>query len=730
METNEFHIQIESLLKGHQLKKAIDKLSEIITEDGDWNLYTNFSEVRSAYSYMLEYMRMGMPDPNREKLYNELVGKCFILNDRAALNNKESKATLYRQYLNRYAGSNDTAQLHMRIAENHANYSVVHMIPSPESKSVAKKLQQEHEQLLREIFYRIWTSSNWNSQTSDDIWGLLTDSEISINDRATFVSAITLGLLNCFEPQKIATLCRLSFSDEAEISTRALIGIVLILSVYEHRIAYFPELTFALQTLGDSDRIKQRMHNIQIQLLRCRETQKIDRKMRDEIIPAMLKNPHLGTGKLGMDIMSEIDEEEKNPEWKEWLENDNIKDKLNEMAKWQMEGADVYMSTFSQLKRFPFFEEMCNWVRPFDTDVPQIADLLPQNSNKKSLFGAICSSRFFCNSDKYSFCFTFEQVPVEQRNMMMQQLGEEKEIASEGPETLSKAQKDKDAEHIGNQYIQDLYRFFKLSRYKKQFIDPFTLSLNILENSHLAFMINDPDAIMHTFNYLIDKEYYSEAYNAGLLLEKESRTYNADFYQKMGYSLQKEGKYREAAGYYTKADIISPDSLWTMKHIAQCYRLLGEYENALQYHNAALEVAPDNISLLLQTGECLAILKRYDEAFEHFFKVEYLAPESPQAWRAIAWCSFLNGKEEQARHYYAKLLAHKKAKFEDYINAGHTEWIAKKPQQAVELYKKAAELRGNTADVTDIIKEDYNILIERGATEFELALLNDILITQ
>ena len=149
METNEFHIQIESLLKGHQLKKAIDKLSEIITEDGDWNLYTNFSEVRSAYSYMLEYMRMGMPDPNREKLYNELVGKCFILNDRAALNNKESKATLYRQYLNRYAGSNDTAQLHIRIAENHANYSVVHMIPSPESKSVAKKLQQEHEQLLR-----------------------------------------------------------------------------------------------------------------------------------------------------------------------------------------------------------------------------------------------------------------------------------------------------------------------------------------------------------------------------------------------------------------------------------------------------------------------------------------------------------------------------------------------------------------------------------------------------
>jgi hypothetical protein len=52
--------------------------------------------------------------------------------------------------------------------------------------------------------------------------------------------------------------------------------------------------------------------------------------MREEIIPAMLKNPQLHSEKMGMDIMREIEEdEEKNPEWKEWGEKDEIKEKVD-----------------------------------------------------------------------------------------------------------------------------------------------------------------------------------------------------------------------------------------------------------------------------------------------------------------------------------------------------------------------------------------------------------------
>ena len=38
---------------------------------------------------------------------------------------------------------------------------------------------------------------------------------------------------------------------------------------------------------------------------------------------------------------------------------------------------------------------------------------------------------------------------------------------------------------ILRQYVQNLYRFFKLSIYKKEFVDPFTQSLNLLSEAIL-----------------------------------------------------------------------------------------------------------------------------------------------------------------------------------------------------------------------------------------------------
>ena len=725
MKKNDIHSHIESLLDKHQLKQAIDKLAEVITEDGDWNLYTKFSEVRNAYGYMLEYMRKGMPDPDREKLYKELLGKCYIMNDKWTQDCEEKRNIVYLLYRRQYGNSEDIFPMHKKLAENRANLAVVHMMPEAERKKVEKKLAANHEELLKDLFYSIWSSDDWNTPTCDEIYALLTDQEVDLKDRATLVSAITLGVFNCFEPQKITLICRLADNNELEISVRALIGLMLVVFIYEKRLENFPELIYAIQSLGDSKTIRQRIHNTQIQLLRCRETQEIDRKMRDEIIPAMLKNPSLDDSKLSKGIIMDTDEDGKNPERQEWVENDKIIDKLDEMIKWQMEGADVYMSTFSQLKHFSFFDELHNWMRPFDSKVPEIAEILPADSNK-SLLEAMCSSHFFCNSDKYSFCFTLQQLQKEQRQMMIQRAIDEKDLANEGPDTISLESKEKEAENIGNSYIHDLYRFFKLSLFRNKYTDPFTLSLILLDNKYLSFLINDTASVMYTFNYLIDKEYYEEAYKIGTILENENSK-SAQFYQKMGYALQKCNRHKDALDYYTKSDIVNPDSLWTMRHIAQCYRTMGEYEKALQYYKAAHDIAPENMSLLLQAGECHAILKQYDEAFEYFFKVEYLSPQSLQAWRAIAWCSFLNGNDKQARHYYSKLIEEKKAKYEDYINAAHVEWISGKKEDAVNLYKKAATLN-DTAQVLTSLKEDKDILLNRGATDFELTLLHDIIL--
>ena len=719
---------IEALAE-ERLKKAIDTLGEEIEELQDWELRTRYNELQTAYKYMLEYLRMGMPDPDRERLHDELIGKCYVINDQIAVaRHTEHSTKVYYQMRRKYKGLSMIDGILTRLKENHANIEVAQSLPAQECSTLNANLSREHEQLLPQLFGTIWSSNCWSKSDTEKIDSMIACNEIALNDRAVAVSAIMLSAIKCFEPLKVITLCNIAANNESTLSTRAIIGLIIVLFMYEKRIKHYPKIANVLDTIRENATIMRRIQTIQIQLLRCRETQKIDRKMREEIIPAMMKNPNLGSKKLSMDILKEIEEDEdKNPEWKKWIEEDEIKGKIEEMSKWQIEGADVYMSTFSQLKTFPFFGEMSNWFRPFDVTVPCIAEILPKNiSSNKSILGAICASQFFCNSDKYSFCLTFERVPKEQRDALMEQL------TGAGPEaqaieTTTEIPTEKRAEVESNQYIQDLYRFFKVSNYRGEFIDPFTLSLNLLQSEVLAQLIDSNEAMLRTFRYLVEKEYYSEAFRAGIMFEKSGEG-DAQFFQEIGFCAQKECDYNTAVDYYTKADIIKPDTLWTLRHIAQCYRLQGESEKALSYYLMAEELAPENISLLMQTGECYATLKQYDEAFARFYKVEYLKPDSRRAMRAISWCSFITGKDEQARGYYKRLMEMPNPSFEDLLNAGHVEWVTHNNAIAIELYSKAKEACGSADKVAQHIMHDKEALTSRGVSEKELLLLRDLIV--
>lgn len=716
--SEEIRKEVAALLAARRLKDAMEVLSTDMESLQEWTLRTRFSQMKSSYEFLLDYLRKGTPDPERERMYGNLLGECHILNDQIAIARKPGyKARCIEEI----------AVLRNRLHENYANQEAAGLLSQAEGRKVKAELAEEHERLLDNIFTTITESIAWQKSDAELVSQIIKEKDVPVNDRAVIASAVTLSLMKCFEPLKAMTLIKAVESESTRISTRALVGYIIAIFTYGSRLEFHPELVAATESLIDSPRLLSRIATTQIQMLRCRETQKIDRKMREEIIPAMMKNPHLNGEKMGFDIISEIENEDKNPEWKEWTEKDRIKDKLEEITQWQIEGADVYMSTFSQLKNYPFFKRNMNWLRPFDPTLPAIADIMPQSENaKKTLLSTICSSPLFCNSDKYSFCLTLNQVPQGQKDMLMQQITGGDDTAEQGIDRNSEIPKEKKAEIEGNLYIQDLYRFFKLSPARKEFKDPFTLSLNLLESPTLRVLVNEPGTILRIFNHLMEKEYYAEAVNAGRIYEKEN-TPDEHFYQEMGYCLQKEKDYSAAIDYYTRADIIKPDTLWTISHIAQCYRLSDNADKAIGFYLLAEEIAPENISLLRQTGECLALLKRYDEAFARFFKMEFLKPGSISTLRAIAWCSFLTGKEEQARNYYRKVMEAKGAKFTDYMNAAHVEWITRNNAAAVELYIKAKKLCDNKELFFAQFEKDFDTLIERGADRQELLLLRDII---
>lgn len=720
-----------SYITNGRLKEAIEILKEDIDELQDWSLRTRFNQMETSYKYMLEYLREGTPDPTREDIYKKLTGECVLLNDLISIARQtEHSTTVFCQNRRKYKNLEELEKVYDALCNCTEKIELASIMNGNEGCNT--ETEEEHERLLNTLFQMIWCSTNWRKSDAELIAKIIEDVALSRNDRAIVISATTMSLLKCFEPIKAKVLIKATTSDDMLLAVRATIGIIIALQENHNKIGYYPELIAAIESMHDDERTKRYAKNAQIQLLLCRETAKIDRKMREEIIPAMLKNPNINKDKIGIDIIAEnIGDEDKNPEWEKWLKSNNIKKNIEQMSAWQSEGADLYMSTFSQLKKFPFFGEMKNWLRPFSPNIPAIAKALPDGfMNKNSMLKNIFTSSVFCNSDKFSFCLTFQSIPKEQISMLTEEMFDYDNDNSNYGIPARKPSTEEE-QNISNMYIQDLYRFFKLSDFRREFHDPFSTSLNLLENEYLAPLVSSPTTVLRIFNHLTNKGYYSEAINVGEIYEinaiKEDRESAALFYQELGYCLQKEKRYKEALNRYDFADIMKGDDVWTLLHIAQCHRMLNNFGDALKYYNAAENITPDSLPLLRQIGECFVSAERYDEAFTRFFKLEYLSPNNINALRAIAWCSFLTNRDKQARSYYQKIMNTSEVTFIDYMNAAHVEWIANDNKRATELYGKAKELCGNDEKFLIAFNKDCPTLEQRGLKPHELNLLRDII---
>ena len=116
-------------------------------------------------------------------------------------------------------------------------------------------------------------------------------------------------------------------------------------------------------------------------------------------------------------------------------------------------------------------------------------------------------------------------------------------------------------------------------------------------------------------------------------------------------------------------------------------------------------------------------MQRYDDALVRFFKVDYLKPEYPKAWRAIGWCAFLAGKYEKANDYYDRLLATEPDGV-DLMNAAHARWTSGNTGRAVELYRKSVEKLGQELFVQEFDK-DRPTLVLKGISEADFPIMLD-----
>lgn len=728
---NEEYERITHLLDKKRVAEALSRMETFTQNTSNWELQNKVEEIQTSYNYMLQYMKQGVADPERNKLYQQLIAKAYILTEQIKITKLTPLSIKYfydRKRFYKLIPLRSLAAIQMELESFTEEIAIAKLLNQGENQNrQLNSIRVRHEAALSELFYVAWLADEWSEQTEKEARALLNSVLSQPNDLSLFISALTLSLMNSLDIRKLMLLFDAYRHTSTEVNQRALVGLALIIFQYDKQLIYYPLVNARIKLLNEDNLFSEDLNRVQIQLLRCRETEKIDRKMREEILPELLKNPNLRNVQFDVDMPDEEGgQNDKNPDWEDWMDQSGLSDKLKEMSELQMEGADVYMSTFAQLKTYPFFREMANWFYPFDIQHSEVVNTFSDNLNKRdSLLKTIFQSGFFCNSDKYSFCFTMLQVPESQRKMMEQQFESQNEALEEDKKFDKFVEYAQRPASISNQYIHDLYRFFKLYPRRHEFNDPFQESLNLQYCATLKETLSNSTHQLNLASYFFHKNYLLEAW---LLYEEiiKTRGEDAEIYQKMGYCMQKSRGYEKAIESYLQADLLKPDNVWTNRHLAMCYKQLDKLDKALEYYQKVEATQSENLNILKQIGYCLIGLKRYEEALSYFFKIEYLEPESSKTWRALAWCSFVTGKHEQAMRYYDRLLD-KETQAQDYMNAGHTAWSLGNIEKAVKMYANSLAMSEDTDAFMSLFNKDKADLLSQGIHKEDIPLMMDLL---
>jgi len=231
-----------------------------------------------------------------------------------------------------------------------------------------------------------------------------------------------------------------------------------------------------------------------------------------------------------------------------------------------MEGADVYMSAFANLKHFDFFKDFQNWFTPFYPDHEVVDEIFRDEvlgPGTNELAEALYKTPFICNSDKYSLILNLKYLPSSQKSMMLKVFRMELEGLQQLDDEDAMTDPTKKFRINVTQYLQDIYRFFKLSPYKREFEDIFTGKLDIYNSEFFRMTCNAQEAEAGLADYFFSKDFYDDALALYLKQVKEKPD-DALLYEKMGYCCQEIGDFESALRYYKRAELIDR-KVWTIK---------------------------------------------------------------------------------------------------------------------------------------------------------------------
>ena len=145
----ELHTQVADLLRNEQLLAAFDKMKALVEQASDWNLSSEYENQVTTYQRMLGFIAQDMADPDRGRMYYNLITKGLILNDRLyrAIHTQVG-TTLYYKCLRDL----------LKIPHWVNLYDAVEWV----RKTLVEEKQTPTTEMQHQLFNVLWTSDVWS----------------------------------------------------------------------------------------------------------------------------------------------------------------------------------------------------------------------------------------------------------------------------------------------------------------------------------------------------------------------------------------------------------------------------------------------------------------------------------------------------------------------------------------------------------------------------------------
>lgn len=718
---------IYELLELSQLNEAFTAVESFIEQSGLISLKDEMNQLKMSYQFMLQYLSQGILDPQRDDVLNRIIRSLYVITDKCVIaanenfsyevfytRRREFESTSLNSLIDNWLHNIHKRELLASVPEHQRDYNAIN------------KLYHDTERDETSIFNKLWCSFPTSIDDASTIRNIIDDNKIPSHAKCLFLSAWFLGLMKFYDETKLISLIEIyTLTHDTEVQMRAMIYAILSLYIYNKRIQDSSAIKMRIKAMTEVSTFASDFATLQFLLARTRNTDNISKRVREDLMPGFMDmKPDLINKFKDKNRTLDISDIEANPDWQDFLDSSGINKKIEEFNEMQLNGHDVFISTFSHLKSFPFFQTMSNWFLPYHTNHSVIINTFGNNEN--TLKDIISNAPFLCNSDKYSFCLSMASVPQSQREIMMHQIREQNAELKD----FKKAQlpnDEKSRESITNKHLQDLYRFFKLFSRRREFVSVFDMDMDLMSMPFLEDYTCDNNTVTIIAEFYFKNKFYDDAIKYYNHILKSSDTVNPIIFQKIGFAHQNQGNYRSALNFYNKYLLAHENDIWTLKHMASCYKQLKRYDRAMECYENIEQLQPNSVANTLNTGNCLFESGNYADALQYYLKVDFMDGAKHKAWRPIAWCSFLTQNDQRALNYYDKIITEDKASIQDYINRGHVLLCNNRIQEALENYRQAISLDNDISYFTNTVKADAPQLKLRGISMRDLSLIIDAL---